>query len=255
MDKKKVLVTGMSGTIGNAVLWHLQHKYDFTALNRHPMDGVRCVTADIKEFDSIRPHFNGQDVVVHLAASLGPDVTTKDTIDGNVWGVLNVYEAAKQAGVKRVVFASTGGVILGYTQDSPWRELETAEYDRLPPSWPMLTHESPVRPNSLYACSKVWGEAVGRWYADSFGLSVICIRFGWIPADDRPGPARSYAVWCSYRDAAQMVDKCIRAPNSLRFDTFYAVSNNRYNYRDMTHAREVLGFEAQDNAERYREAR
>ena len=255
MDKKKVLVTGMSGRIGGAVLRRLGDKYDFTALNRRPMDGVRSVTGDIKQFDSIRPHFDGQDVVVHLAASLGADSTTKDTIDGNVLGALNVYEAAKQAGAKRVVFASTGGVILNYTQDSPWRELESGEYDRLPPSWPMLTHESPVRPNSLYSCSKVWGEAVGRWYADSFGLSVICIRFGWIPADDRPGPIRSYAVWCSHRDAAQMVDKCISAPDSLSFDTFYAVSNNKYNYRDTTHAREVIGFEAQDNAEHYRETR
>ena len=97
MAKKKVLVTGMSGRIGGAVLRHLGHKYDFTALNRRPMDGVRCETGDIKEFDSIRPHFDGQDVVVHLAASLGSDVTTKDTIDGNIWGAMNVYEG-RQAG-------------------------------------------------------------------------------------------------------------------------------------------------------------
>ena len=55
MEKKKVLVTGMGGCIGGAVLRNLGHKYDFTALNRHPMAGVRCVTADIRDFDSIRP--------------------------------------------------------------------------------------------------------------------------------------------------------------------------------------------------------
>ena len=252
MAKKKVLVTGMSGRIGGAVLRHLGDKYDFTALNRRPMDGVRCVTGDIKDFDSIRPHFDGQEVVVHLAASLGPGTTTKDTIDGNVWGALNVYEAAKQAGVKRVVFASSGAAIRNYTLDSPWRELESGEYDKLPPSWPMITHESPIRPNSLYGCSKVWGEALGRWYSDSFGLSAICIRFGWVPADDRPGPVRTYAVWCSHRDAAQMVDKCISAPDSVRFVIFYAVSNSKYNYRDITHAREVIGFEPQDDAENHR---
>jgi len=252
MAKKKVLVTGMSGRIGGAVLRHLGDKYDFTALNRRPMDGVRCVTGDVKDFDSIRPYFDGQEVVVHLAAALGPDTTATDTIDSNIWGALNVYEAARQAGVKRVVFASSGAVIRNYTLDSPWRELESGEYDKLPPSWPMITHESPMRPYGLYGCSKVWGEAIGRWYADSFGLSVICVRFGWVPADDRPGLIRTYAVWCSHRDASQMVDKCISAPDSVRFDIFYAVSSNKYNYRDITHAREVVGFEPQDDSEDYR---
>ena len=247
MNKKKVLVTGMSGCIGGAVLRHLGQKYDFTALNRRPMEGVRSVTADIRDLASIRPHFDGQDVVVHLAASLGAKTTDKDIIDNNVSGALNVFEAARQAGVKRVVFASSGTIILNYVLDSPWRELESGEYDKLPPTWPMITHESPVRPNSLYSCSKVWGEGVGRWYADSHGMSVICIRFGWVPANDRPDSIRGRSVWCSHRDAAQMVDRCVDAPDSLRFDIFFAMSNNKYNYRDITHARDIVGFEPQDN--------
>lgn len=249
----KVLVTGMSGCIGSAVLRHLGDRYEFTALNRRSMQGVRCVSADIKDFDSIRRHFDGQDVVVHLAAAVGSAATAaKEYIDCNVLGTLNVFEAARQAGVKRVVFASSGSVILNYVLDSPWRELESGEYHKLPPSWPMLTHESPLRPNGVYACSKVWGEALGRYYADSHGISVICIRFGWIPADDRPGATRTYAVWCSHRDATQMVDKCISAPDSLRFDIFFAVSNGKYNYRDLTHARDVIGFVPKDDAEHYR---
>lgn len=252
MAKKKVLVTGMNGRIGGAVLRDLGQKYEFTALNRRPMEGVRSVCADIKDLDSIRPHFDGQDVVVHLAAALGSQSTAKDLIDNNVLGTHNVFEAAKQGGVKRVVFASSGAVIRNYVLDSPWRELESGEYGKLPPSWPMITHESPIRPHGVYGCSKVWGEAVGRNYADSHGISVICIRFGWIPENDRPGGIRTYAVWCSHRDATQMVDKSISAPDSLRFDIFYAVSNNKYNYRDITHARDVIGFVPQDNSELYR---
>ncbi len=102
------------------------------------------------------------------------------------------------------------------------------------------------------AVSEAWGEAVGRYYADSFGISVICVRFGWIPENNRPGPKRSFAVWCSHRDATQMVDKSISAPDGLRFDIFFAVSNNKYNYRDLTHARDVIGFVPQDSAEHYR---
>ena len=253
MAKMKVLVTGMNGRIGGALLKYLGKKYDFTALNRRPMEGVPSVTADITDFETIRPHFDGQDAVVHLAASLSEAEDVNDLLRPNIWGAYHIFEAARQAGVRRVIFASSGSVILGYAQESPFRELENGEYSKLPVVWPLLTHESAVRPNSLYGCSKIWGEALGRYYHDSYGLSVICVRFGWVPANDRPGPApRTYSVWCSHRDAAQMVDKCLTAPEGLGFDIVFAVSDNKYSYRDVTHAREVVGYEPQDRAEDYR---
>ena len=185
----------------------------FTAMNRNPMEGVRCVTADITDFDAIRPHFEGQDTVVHLAAALSTNAEdeTRDYIERNVWGTYTVYEAARQAGVKRVIFASSGSTILSHTLESPLKELESGEYDKLPATWPMLTHESAIRPNSIYGVSKVWGEALARYYSDAFGLSSTCIRFGWIPEEDRPEATRTFAVWCSHDDAAQMIDKCIEA--------------------------------------------
>ncbi len=254
MAKRKVLVTGMSGRIGRAILKRLGDKYDFTAMNRNPMEGVRCVTADITDLDAIRPHFEGQDTVVHLAAALGSDSEddTRDYIERNVWGTYTVFEAARQAGVRRVIFASSGSTIISHTLESPLRELESGEYDKLPPTWPMLTHESPVRPNSIYGVSKVWGEALARYYVDAFGLSAICIRFGYIPEGDRPEATRTYAVWCSHDDASQMVDKCIEADDSLRFDIFYAVSDNKYNYRDISHARDVIGYVPTSRAEDFR---
>ena len=211
MTKRKVLVTGMSGRIGRAVLKRLGDKYDFTALNRNPMEGVRSVTADITDFDSIRPHFDGQDTVVHLAAALGAESgEVRDYIERNVWGTYTVFEAARQAGVRRVIFASSGSTIISHTLESPLRELESGEYDKLPTTWPMLTHESAIRPNSIYGVSKVWGEALARHYADAFGISAICVRFGWIPEEDRPEATRTFAVWCSHDDATQMVDQVHR---------------------------------------------
>ncbi len=253
MTKRKVLVTGMSGRIGRAVLKRLGDKYDFTALNRNPMEDVRCVTADITDFDSIRPHFDGQDTVVHLAAALGSDTADpRDLVERNVWGSYNVFEAARQAGVRRVIFASSGSVILSHILESPLRELESGEYDKLPATWPMLTHESAIRPNSIYGVSKVWGEALARYYADALGLSAICVRFGWIPEEDRPEATRTFAVWCSHDDAAQMIDRCIEADDSLRFDIFYAVSDNKYGYRDLSHARDVIGYVPTSHAEDFR---
>ena len=252
MAKKDVLVTGMSGNIGGSVLKLLGHKYDFTALNRRVIEGVRCVSADITDLESIKPYFRGYETVIHLAAALSSGGDDTDIINRNVVGTYNVFEAARQAGVKRIIFASSGSVIRGYTNESPWRELESGEYERLPSSWPLLNNETPLRPDSIYGCSKVWGEALGRYYSDAYQMSVICIRFGWIPDTDRPAAARTYSVWCSHRDAVRMVDLCIEANETVKFEIFYAVSDNKYGYRDLIHAKNLLGYLPQDRAEDYR---
>lgn len=247
-----VLVTGMSGVIGGALLKYLGNKYAFTALNRGASSNAASISADIADFEAIRPHFEGRDAVVHLAAALSSVADPMDVLRRNVWGTYNVLECARQAGVERVVFASSGSVIMNYTKESPWRELESGEYHKLPSEWELINHESAVRPDSIYGCSKVWGEALGRYYYDEYGMSVICVRFGWVPSDDKPGPPRSYSVWCSHRDAAQMIDRCLEAPRNVGFDIFFAVSDNKYNYRDVSHAQKVIGYAPQDRAEDYR---
>ena len=115
----------------------------------------------------------------------------------------------------------------------------------------MLTAETPTRPNNLYGASKVWGEALARYYSEAYGLSAVCLRFGRVTPEDRPVGPRDYAVYCSLRDAAQMIDKCLSAPDSVHFDTFYVVSNNKWRFRDIEHAREVVGYEPLDGAESF----
>ncbi len=85
-------------------------------------------------------------------------------------------------------------------------------------------------------------------------MSVICLRIGAVNLEDRPLSPRQFSVWCSQRDVAQMVERCIAAPESLRFDIFYAVSDNKWSYRDVAHARDVVGYLPQDRAEDHRAA-
>ena len=103
----------------------------------------------------------------------------------------------------------------------------------------------------LYS-TKVWGKALARHYADAHGLSMICVRIGHVTAADRPQAARDFSVWCSQRDVAQMVELAIGAPAEVRYDIFFALSDNRWGYRDLEHARRVLGFEPRDRAEDHR---
>ncbi len=249
---KKVLITGMSGLIGGLLRRRLESVggYELTALNRRPLEGVRCFQADIADLEAIKPAFQGQDVVVHLAAYLGGQ-DFEGQLRGNVVGAYNVYEAARQAGVKRVVFASSGNAIRGFELVPPYSHIAAGEYDKVPPDFPKITHEM-VRPSEIYGAAKVWGEALGRHFSDAHGLSALCVRIGSVSRQNRPRSTREFAIYLSHDDVASFPHSCIEAPDDLKYDIFMATSNNRWSYRDLSHAKDVLGWEPKDSADVFR---
>ena len=234
----------MSGLIGGMVGKSLAKDNYVRALNRSPVEGVDCVQADISNLQAIRTAFTGIDTVIHMAAYLGPEFSGQ--VSGNLIGAYNVFEAAREAGVKRFIFGSSGATQMQYEVDEPIKSMVEARWDDVPSPRPILTPQDAARPNGIYGATKVWGEALGRYYSDAHGMSVICIRIGRVVKEDWPYDARHAAVYCSHRDIIQMVEKCVLAPDNLRFDIFYAVSNNKGRYRDLDHAREVLDYEPQD---------
>jgi uronate dehydrogenase len=247
-----VLVTGMSGLIGRALRKEMEGRYDLRALNRSAVEGLPCHRADIGDLVAIEPAFAGVDTVVHLAAALGSaSPPWERMLQNNVTGTYNVLEAARKAGVKRVVFASSGATVSAIEQDKPYNDLVAGRYEGLT-SWPLLTHLSPVRPQGLYGVSKVWGEALGRHYSDAHGISVICVRIGRVHAEDRPLSARDFSVWCSQRDIVRLLEHAVAAPESVRYDIVFGTSRNRWGYRDLEHPHAVLGWEPLDEAESHR---
>jgi len=252
MAGRSVLVTGMSGLIGRALRSLLEGRFDLRALNRGAVEGVPCHRADIADLEAIAPAFEGVDTVVHLAAdATSPNPPWDSILRNNVTGTYNVYEAARRAKVKRVVFASSGATVSGIEKDKPYSDLVAGRYDGLT-SWPMLTHLSPVRPAVLYGVSKVWGETLGRQFADTHGLSVICVRIGRVHAEDKPLSPRDFSVWCSQLDIVRLIERCVEAPETLRYDIFFGTSRNKWGYRDLKHPRAVLGWEPVDVAEDHR---
>ena len=113
----------------------------------------------------------------------------------------------------------------------------------------MIAHETPIRPVQLYGCSKVWGEILARHFTDTSDLSILCLRIGAVLSADRPSLPRHEPVWCSQRDIVRLVQACVNTPQDLKFDIFYAVSNNKWSYRDMCHAREILEYQRLDSVE------
>ncbi len=183
----KILVTGMSGLIGTALRERLQSRTELSALNRSDVPGVPTTRANLSDFDAIRPAFDGIDTVVHLAAKAGENFPFEELLHTNVAGTRHVYEAARQAGCRRVVFASSGATVSGCETDEPYRSMTAGDYANVPGDWPMIDHTVPTRPAGVYGSTKVWGEALGKHYADATGLSILCVRLGYVNAADRPG--------------------------------------------------------------------
>jgi nucleoside-diphosphate-sugar epimerase len=149
----------------------------------------------------------------------------------NVDALLNVFRAAVENRVKRVVFASSSRVFLGYTD----RRM-------------LVGHESAPKPTDFYGATKVFGERLGKSHADQYGLSVICLRIGVVwPGDNSPA-GKGYEAqrrWLSTRDFCQAVEKAIHAPE-VQFATLFVTSDNQGMPWDLSETRRVLGFEPRD---------
>lgn len=234
-SKKRVLITGAAGRIGRELVDRLRDRYDLRLhFHRVVPESLRHfdhVIADIGDFEAIAPAFDRMDAVVHLAADPSTSASWESVLHANIIGTYNVFEAGRRAGVRKIVFASTNHVMGMYDRDQ---------------QWPIYSHQ-PVRPDSLYGVSKAFGEALARYYADRYGLSVICLRIGWFLPEPRDEISRW--MWLSPRDCAQLVWRSIES--DLRFGVFYAISANSQRHWDITDTMELLGYRPEDDAERY----
>jgi nucleoside-diphosphate-sugar epimerase len=259
--RKAVLVTGAEGNIGSHLLPFLAERYTVRALVRGPVAGLEATVADIADLDAIGPAFGGMDAVVHLAGSSAIETPWADVLHNNLIGTYNVFEAARQAGVRQVVFASSNHAVGMF-------EVEAAPKLYRHGSGVMVDHRAPVRPDSLYGVSKAYGEALGRYYSEVHGLRVYCLRIGSARADDDPHSAslrqgrspahlppltpeynlrRHTACWISQADLSRLVDACLRAEH-VRFGIYYGVSDNPYRFWSLDNARADLGWWPRDAA-------
>lgn len=236
-----VLVTGAEGTIGAAVREHLGRRFELRSLTREPA-GFPSVVGDITDLEQIRPAFEGVDAVVHLAASAAVDSRWEDVLPNNITGTRNVLEAARLAGVGCVVFASSNHAVGMYE-----REAAPALYRLDDPR--TIDETAEPRPDSLYGVSKLFGEALGRYYAEAFGMRVICLRIGSVRADDDPcadaQPERMRMLWLSKRDCAELIATALEA--DVRYAIVYGTSNNPRQFFSLRGAR-ALGFVPRDAA-------
>ncbi len=228
---RRLLLTGAAGRIAAAVRPVLRDLAEELVLtDRVDVGGLapgeRFVRAELADRAPWERLAGGCDAVLHLGAV--PDEAAFDVLAGpNLHGVFHVYEAARRAGVRRVVVASSGRATGFY------RVGERLDGDATP------------RPDGLYGATKAFSEALGRMYADKFGLEVVALRIGTF--EERPRTTRDLSTWLSPPDAGRLVEAALTGPVD-GFLAVYGVSANTRAWWDLPRA---LGYAPADDAEDY----
>jgi uronate dehydrogenase len=206
------LITGSAGTIGRILVSDLAHEVtEFDLPER-----------DARALEQLVDAATGHDALVHLAWNTTSEHSGNRNIDfDNALMAFNAYRACEQTSVRRVVMASS------VHADAPSR-----------PSDGLRVASAVPTPDSPYGASKVFVEALGRYYADR-GLEVMVVRFGGVDrrASDRDFGIRAgpHAWWLSHADCVALVDACLRAPVVPgRYTAFYGVSDNPGRVHDTT---------------------
>jgi nucleoside-diphosphate-sugar epimerase len=252
-SKPRVLITGASGLIGGLAIEHLSDKYQFSNLSRRKVEGIRSTEASITDRDAIRPAFEDIDMVLHLAAFVDDISDWDGTLDVTVKGTINVFRAAQEAGIWRLVNMSTGSTMCGWEwyEGSPYGKLAAGQYDEVEQPWPQLDYTNAVRPDSPYGAAKAFTEAAARWFSDAHGMSMLNIRLGAVLDTNEPKLLRHFPGYLDQMDAVRMIDACLSAPESVKFDIFDAISDNSTRWRDTSHAEKVIGWKAQGSSDRF----
>lgn len=240
--RRRVVVTGAAGNIGSYfAVHHDPSKYVLRLMIRGNENPERIALirpngdvqiGDLGDLDRLKEIFAGADTIVHLAGNGNPSATWSALRDTNITGTYHAFAAAKAAGCRRVVYASSIHAVSGYPNDI---QVKTTE---------------PVNPGDLYGVSKCFGEALARYMAEQEGVSALAIRIGAfqpIEAAQHEGSIGMMDAFVSKRDLHQLIERCIDAPDDLRFAIVHGLSDNHFKRLDLSDTRARLGYAPQDD--------
>lgn len=248
-----IVITGSSGTIGSVLVPALADRYHVRGVDTRASRMVDTTLADMVDLETVTAAFAGADVVIDLAANADQFASWEDAYRNNFAATRNAFEAAHRVGARRLIFASSNHAVGNFELDSPYRQIVAGQYEDLSPGeFPLVGIDVPIRPDGPYGIGKALGEAVGRYYSDVHGLSVICLRIGTVNRQDRPLTVRNLATFLFHKDLVQLVERCIEAPRDVAFGIYCGVSNNSWRFWDLDGAEKEIGYRPTEDAERYR---
>lgn len=236
----RVLVTGAKGRVGSTVAHgliergHTVRAHDIVACS----DFVDKCVSDLTDFAAVLAATKGMDAIVHLGGDPGGGASTQiegsdgswqSILNSNIIGSYNVFEAARQAGVRRIAYASRAGVLGDYPEDDPKT---------------FRTVTLPTTPKGDYTVSKVFGEALGYSYAHQHNMEVVCVRIGNFngirTTVDHPHQL-------SNADCINVFERAIVHPG-VKYEIVFGVSDSTWPLYDLDHGRQAIGYYPQDKS-------
>ena len=232
-------MTGAAGRIGSYFAEHSRDKYQLRLMVRADDEGIdrirpfgEVVYADLGDLPRLKEVCDGVDTVVHMAGDPDAHATWTELREANIDGVYNIFVAAKSAQCRRVIHASSIHAVSGYPPDV---QVKTSE---------------PVNPGDLYGVSKCFGEALARYMALQEGLSAITLRIGAFQPLEAAHDEKALSMvdaFVSHRDLTQLIQRCVDVEN-VQFAILHGLSDNRFKRLDISDARELVGYDPQDDA-------
>ena len=244
----KIGITGAEGTIGSVLRKGLSNKYKIISFTLQTQD-FESVQIDLSNNNEIKGKFEGLDALIHLAADPRPEASWESVKKNNLEATYNVYNEVKNAGVKKIIFASTNHTQHGDTLLSTPETLDLKKNK-------ILSLENNTNPDSLYAVSKLFGEDLGKYFSEQHKIKFIGLRIGWIVKGDDPTimcgtPSEDYlrSMYLSHRDCIQAFERALES--SRDFLIAYAISNNSTKVFDLKETSRALNFYPEDDSENY----
>lgn len=248
----RIALTGAAGNVGREVLDAFSDEHDVVPYTHSEHEDLDSDLLDVTDADEVAETLNGFDVVVHLAGASSPDADWEAVSETNVQGTKNVYDAAVENGIDRVVYASSNHAVGRYNAASDDPEATTTGYAR------PVDGDAPTRPDSFYGVSKAACEDLGKYYAELHGVDVVNLRIGWYMTEDdlrdavedaSPEKRRfARATWLSPRDCRDVHRKAATADLPENPVTVNAVSRNDDRFYTITETMRLLGYEPRDNS-------
>ncbi|MDF0601384.1 NAD(P)-dependent oxidoreductase [Psychromarinibacter sp. C21-152] len=219
---KRIAITGGSGRVGKAIRGALAGRVPSIRVVDIADPGALRANetwskADISDRADLVRALVDVDAIVHLAGYPN-ERDIEEILRVNVLGTHNVFEAARENGIGRIVFGSTNHVVGFYPRETT------------------VSPTDPMRPDSLYGLSKCWGELEAGLYYDKAGIRSLNIRIG--NAAERPTDARAKAIWVAPDDLAQLVLIGLEHPD-IRCETVFGVSETDGDWWDNGRAAEL----------------
>lgn len=232
----RLLLTGAGGNLGQELRPRLKAYCDVLRVS-HRRDlgpageNEEVQTASLEDAEQMLSLLDGVSAVVHMGG-VSTEQPWAPILAGNIVGMVNLYEAARLKGVKRIVFASSNHVTGFYRQDE------------------VVNTRMPPKPDGFYGLSKAFGEDLAQLYWDRWGIETVSLRIG--SSFTEPRDRRMLATYLSYDDLERLVVAALTAP-IVGHSIIYGMSDNQTTWWDNTHAKHI-GYRPQDSSDVFRHA-